>query len=262
MAPPKRYPDDIKDHLALLNITDEKTGDNSTAVVQQLQTTPLFSSNLRVTLENIPLKGPGLPPGTTAMAVLPQYGLMGMRLETYGDQSRPQNRASADWLTQEDEYEREIQPQDPRDALVYANINAPWSTFICGSQGSGKSHTLACMLENSLMARSRTGILTTPLTGLVLHYDKFTGIESGQLCEAAYLCSSGIPVRVLVSPSNFKHMKQLYSQLPGLPAGSKLPEVVPMRFLDKHLGIGMMKSLMAVGGEGGTPLYMEVRTAL
>jgi hypothetical protein len=31
-----------------------------------------------------------------------------------------------------------------------------------------------------------------------------------------------------------------------------------MKFLEKHLSIGMMKSLMAVGPEGSSPLYMEV----
>jgi hypothetical protein len=114
------------------------------------------------------------------------------------------------------------------------------------------------MLENSLLMPSDTGNLTMPLTGLVLHYDKFTGVETGQLCEAAYLCSSGITVRVLVSPSNFGRMKKLYENLPGLPEGVKGPEVVPMKFLENHLSTGMMKSLMAVGPEGSSPLYMEV----
>ncbi|RDL39289.1 uncharacterized protein BP5553_03629 [Venustampulla echinocandica] len=38
--------------------------------------------------------------------------------------------------------------QDPR---IFFNIAAPSSTFICGFQGSGKSHTLSCLLENCLI---------------------------------------------------------------------------------------------------------------
>jgi hypothetical protein len=198
--------------------------------------------------------------------ILPQFGLMGIRLETY--RKAPSGGTEKDVQKQDGNAEEasdggdtpkaQQQPQDDRDLLVYGNINAPWSAFICGSQGSGKSHTLSCMLENSLLMPSDTGNLTVPLTALVLHYDKFTGIETGQLCEAAYLCSSGITVRVLVSPSNFSRMKKLYENLPGLPDGAKGPEVVPMKFLEKHLSIGMMKSLMAVGPEGSSPLYMEV----
>ena len=32
------------------------------------------------------------------------------------------------------------------DDRIFLNTNVPWSAFICGSQGSGKSHTLSCML--------------------------------------------------------------------------------------------------------------------
>lgn len=32
---------------------------------------------------------------------------------------------------------------DPR---IMLNINIPFSTFVCGVQGSGKSHTTACMI--------------------------------------------------------------------------------------------------------------------
>jgi hypothetical protein len=110
MAPLKHYPEDIRDHLALMNIADEKPGDSSIVVVQQIQTTPLFSSNLRVILENIPLTRPGVPAGTNAMTVPPQYGLMGIRLETYGGASKPPRSPPADWLTQEDDYGREIEP--------------------------------------------------------------------------------------------------------------------------------------------------------
>jgi hypothetical protein len=35
---------------------------------------------------------------------------------------------------------------------IYSNPNTPFSAFICGVQGSGKSHTTACLLENSLIS--------------------------------------------------------------------------------------------------------------
>jgi hypothetical protein len=96
-----------------------------------------------------------------------------------------------------------LQPSvmDPR---VFFNVASPSSTFICGSQGSGKSHTLSCMLENCLI-KSEANELPRPLTGLVFHYDTFISDFGGSPCEAAYLSSnSSIKVRVLCSPTNFQ----------------------------------------------------------
>ena len=144
---------------------------------------------------------------------------------------------------------------DPR---IFLNVNAPWSTFICGSQGSGKSHTLSCILENCLIP-SRLGQLPSPLAAIIFHYDNFTSYGSAQLCEAAYLCSSGIPVRVLVSPTNFWRMKQTYENLPLSSPNSRKPEVVPMKFQYKHLNVTRMMSMMAVSDKDGpVPLYIEV----
>ncbi|XP_014558608.1 hypothetical protein COCVIDRAFT_14210 [Bipolaris victoriae FI3] len=74
---------------------------------------------------------------------------------------------------------------------VLLNTDSPWSAFLCGSQGSGKSHTLSCMLENCLLTDkkilSRVGLNPHPLAGLVFHYDRCQG--SG-VCEAAYLCTN------------------------------------------------------------------------
>ncbi len=90
---------------------------------------------------------------------------------------------------------------DPR---LFFNISAPSSAFICGSQGSGKSHTLSCLLENCLM-KSRVSELENPLAGLLFHYDSFTSDERGTPCEAAYLSSNpNIKVRVLCSPTNLR----------------------------------------------------------
>lgn len=94
--------------------------------------------------------------------------------------------------------------QDPR---LFYNISSPSSMFICGSQGSGKSHTLACVLENCL-TNSEASYLSSPLTGLVLHYDTFISADGGSPCEAAFLSScKSINVRVLCSPTNVHTIK-------------------------------------------------------
>lgn len=42
----------------------------------------------------------------------------------------------------------ETKTEDPEEDpnLLYTNVTHPWSAFICGLQGSGKSHTLSSML--------------------------------------------------------------------------------------------------------------------
>ncbi|KAJ8610766.1 hypothetical protein MRB53_038317 [Persea americana] len=95
---------------------------------------------------------------------------------------------------------------------IMMNVHAPSSTFICGSQGSGKSYTLNCMLENCLREDPLIGELPRPLAGLAFHFDSEA---SGSVAEVAYLCSRGIEVNVLVSNSNFEVAKQAYGAIPG-----------------------------------------------
>lgn len=151
---------------------------------------------------------------------------------------------------------------DPRKKLLFTNTEEPWSAFICGSQGSGKSHTLSCLLENNLLPHPRVGVLKTPLTGLVFHYDKFANFGNGQVCEAAYLCSAlpgGIPVQVLVAPTSLKRMTQQYHNLPGLPEGCTGPNVLPLYFSQEQLSVDTMMTLMAVNDtEKAVPLYISV----
>ncbi|OJD17578.1 hypothetical protein AJ78_02329 [Emergomyces pasteurianus Ep9510] len=227
---------DATKHLALIEDDDRfgaSADTENVARLEEIRTTPLFSSGVRMALQI-----------QAQEEILPQYGLMGMRIDTYSRYE--EDGASESHLKR-------------LTNLVYANINAPWSTFICGSQGSGKSHTLSCMLENALLHPSDTGTLSSPLTGLVLHYDKFTSVDTGQLCEAAYL-SSKLPVRVLVAPSNYGRLETLYANMPWLPEGAPRPTVSRMYFREDQLTLGMMKDLMAVNGEGTPPLYMEVVT--
>ena len=52
---------------------------------------------------------------------------------------------------------------------------------------------------------------------MLFHYDAHS---CGAVCEAAYLATK-MPIRVLVSPSNFYKLKALYENIPGLKAKSK-----------------------------------------
>lgn len=223
----------------------------SNARREEVKTTPMFFSAVRLATK----KGMLGFQREGDLPVHPQYGLLEMRVETCGEEGE-QEAADEDSPSEEEEPER-----SPTRDLIYSNTNAPQSTFICGSQGVGKSHTLSCVLENSLLSPSRTGALTNPLSAIMFHYDKYTGSSTTQFCESAYLCSSGIPVRVLVPSSNFIEMKALYSNLPGLPEGAPKPQVEALYFTEKQLNITMMKTLMAVGGgDGHVPLYLEVRS--
>lgn len=146
---------------------------------------------------------------------------------------------------------------DPR---IFLNLNAPWSAFIWGSKGSGNRYTLSCMLENCLIP-SQLGQLPSPLATIVFHYDNFTSYGSEQLCQAAQLCSAGVPVKVLVSPTHFWQMKHLYESLPLLSPISRKPEVIPTKFQDKHLDVTRMMNMMAVGDEDG-PVQPHIEVCL
>ncbi|KAK5947801.1 hypothetical protein OHC33_011171 [Knufia fluminis] len=170
--------------------------------------------------------------GSEAEMVYPQYGLLGSVVD--GDKDLPIEKK-----------------------LVFGNTSEPWSVFICGSQGSGKSHTLSCLLENTLLERSSVSVVKSMATGIVFHYDKFSDVNSGQPCEAAYLCSSGVPVTVLVSPTSAGVMKRRYQNLLDLPGGSSKPKVVPLLLKDDQLSTEIMMTLMAVDDMGErTPLYI------
>lgn len=226
---------DVFDYqLGFLSDSSPKPDDGklgSYDISEDVRTTPLFS-------------GGTLDKSTTG--TFQQYGLLGKKISGIESEYLPYLMAQTLSLD-----------EDPR---IFLNVNAPWSAFICGSQGSGKSYTLSCMLENCLIS-SKLGQLPSPLAGIVFHYDAFKSYGSNQLSETAYLCSSGVPVRVLVSPSNYWKMKFAYENIPDLPPNSPRPEVIPMKFQDKHLDAGRMMSLMAVNDKDGpTPLYIEVWT--
>ncbi len=234
------WEDDRQFHESLLTT---ENGDNHNRAhnvhMEEIRTTPLFSADVLADVVNSPVP---------AANTLPQYGLLAQRLCTYGG-TDPENSSEPSG--------QERSSPELKDDRLFININTPWSAFICGSQGSGKSHTLSCMLENALIP-SRLGRLPRPLAGIVFHYDKFSGFASSQICEAAYLCSAGIPVRVMVSQSNYHRMKKLYENLPGIGPNAQL-KVVPLLLKETQLNVERMMKLMAVSEkEGPLPLYMEV----
>lgn len=232
--------------------------------VEEIKTTPILSGSVLRAVEEQDRRHKEVKHS------LPQFGLLGLRLpssdaiaERTSEESRSTDNSmevssSSILLNHGPSSSRSSTASDADspelndNSILFLNNNAPWSAFICGSQGSGKSYTLSCMLESALFP-SAISTLPTPLTGIVFHYG---GASSRQPCEAAYLASK-VPVRVLVSKSNFVDMKEVYSKLPGVEKDIKVQSMV---FGDQHLDIQKMKSLMAIqDSAGNTPLYIEVR---
>ncbi|KAJ8058175.1 hypothetical protein OCU04_013029 [Sclerotinia nivalis] len=141
--------------------------------------------------------------------------------------------------------------------LLLTNLNMPWSAFICNSQGTGKSHTLSCLLESSLLKDNSTDELPSPLADLVIHYNAFTNNNTNQLCEAVYLYSSGIPITIMVSPSNIWSMKRLYREL-SLHNNNELPpHIVPLYLNEDQLDSSRILKLMTFDpNSDNVPLYM------
>ncbi|KAH0833607.1 hypothetical protein FOPE_03355 [Fonsecaea pedrosoi] len=224
-------------HLALFapeHDTEDECDELSHATLRELGAMPLFSSRVKQSLNAWT---------EDQDPVLPAYGLLGLRTRAID---------GSDSVTTQQDLPKE-------DNLIYANMQHPWSAFICGQQGAGKSHTMSCLLENALMGDSSMGPNPKPMSGLVFHYDKFTSSSATQICEAAYLSSHGIQVQVLVSPSNLTAMTSLYHNLPNWPPGTPKPEVIPFLFRETQLNVANLKALMGVDNEEkNPPLYMAI----
>ncbi|OAP54744.1 hypothetical protein AYL99_11192 [Fonsecaea erecta] len=221
---------------------DDDDDDLPATLIRELEAAPLFSSHVKQCLNACT--------DDDDMPRLPAYGLLGLR-------TRAVNGSDGTTTSGRD--------LDKEDNLIYTNMQHPWSTFICGQQGAGKSHTMSCLLENALIGDSSAGgggmgPNPTPMAGLVFHYDKFTSARATQICEAVYLSSqAGIKVQVLVSPSNLTAMRHLYRHLPNWPRGAPRPEVLPFLFSETQLNVANMKALMAVDSEDkNPPLYMAI----
>ncbi|GAB1312379.1 Zona occludens toxin N-terminal domain-containing protein [Madurella fahalii] len=186
--------------------------------INEIKTTPIFSEAVRKYALSLV--------GTSKEIPFSQYGLLA------GDLSGGAEEGSS----------------DPR---IFWNIAAPSSFFICGSQGSGKSHTLSCLLENAL-APCKANVLPRPLTGIVFHYDTFISDSGGSPCEVAWLSSNtDIKVRVLCPPTNIRTMRNLYARFPNV-------KVEELRLNESDLNTKRMLDLMAVTTGGNLPLYLHV----
>ncbi|KAI1123028.1 hypothetical protein F5Y10DRAFT_286534 [Nemania abortiva] len=141
----------------------------------------------------------------------------------------------------------EASSEDPR---IFYNVATPSSVFVCGSQGSGKSHTLSCILENCLIQSDTLGRLPRPLTGIVFHYDDYASDSRVAPCEAAYLASDpAVSVRVLCSPTNIRAIEDSYSALSNV-------TVEALRLDQADLNTKRMLELMAF--DRTQPLYAQV----
>ena len=168
--------------------------------------------------------------------LLPQYGLLGS-LEAENDA--------------------------PTNSQLFLNTNVPFSAFICGVQGSGKSHTTSCVLENSILASPQLGHLGSPVSALVFSYGEWSCGGAGfNISEATFLGAShpSFPghnvkeVTVLYSPSN-PAIKRAYERVPNV-------RMVPFRLKAKTLDIGALHTLMAIDEKSTMPLYMVTVEAI
>ncbi|KAL7810909.1 hypothetical protein V8C26DRAFT_437749 [Trichoderma gracile] len=202
-------------HLALLNL------DDSNEDAEELAAAPVFTQSVLEYGTQLNANGKDEP--------IAQYGLLAGILENSNAVKNPSETPD-------------------KDIRLFFNTSAPSSVFICGSQGSGKSHSLSCLLENFL-TQSKANVLPRPLTGIVFHYDPF----GGSACEAAYLSSAkDISVRVLCAPTNIRDIKAIYAHLPEV-------VVEELRINQSDLDTRKMMELMAVSSvQGGIPLYLHV----
>ena len=109
---------------------------------EEIRTTPLFSADV---LAHVSGTQPRIF-GAVLPEVLPQYGFLAKVLNTYGGHDE---RSTEDLLVSDSNgCGNAVNPNSKSSAMnmddsrLFINMNAPWSAFICGSQGSGKSHTL------------------------------------------------------------------------------------------------------------------------
>jgi hypothetical protein len=159
--------------------------------------------------------------------LLPQYGLLGFEID--------ENDV--------------LKPPEP----IMINVHAPNSVFICGSQGSGKSYTLACLLEGFLLSDPRFRRLQQPVAGLVFYYDSES---SGAIAEIVHLASRGVRVNILVSSSNFAATQDRYR---AATHGATNITIEKILLPPSELSVERMHRLMAFSEKSDlVPLYMEV----
>lgn len=209
---------------------------------EQLRTTPLISLTVKEISE-----------ANAKTSMFPQYAFLGCCIPESSSLSEKNNESSMSDASYNMFGTTASAHEEPEPILL--NTNTPWSAFICGSQGSGKSYTLSAMIENCLYASSSIGKLPKPLAGVVFHNNT---ASAHNICEAAQLVSLGIKVNVLVSRSNYHALSAIYKNAVGA-THEDLLNVQPLVLQSHDLTAERMHRLMAFAeGETAVPLYMEV----
>ncbi|KAG9850206.1 hypothetical protein KCU77_g853, partial [Aureobasidium melanogenum] len=213
--------------------------DKASGADEQLRTTPLVSLTVKETAET-----------NAKTPMFPQYAFLGCRIlePSSLDEENGTSSTMHGMFGSKTSVDQEPEP-------VLLNTNSPWSAFICGSQGSGKSYTLSAIIENCLYASPIIGKLPKPLAGVVFHNNT---ASAHNICEAAQLVSMGVKVNVLVSRSNYHVLGAIYKNAVGSKY-EKLLNVQPLVLQSLHITAERMHRSMAFAeGETTVPLYMEV----
>ena len=140
---------------------------------------------------------------------------------------------------------------------LFHNTNVPLSAFICGVQGSGKSHTTACMLENALIPSKHLGRLEAPASALVFSYGSWsTGGAGFSVSEAVHLSRA----RPAFPGHNVQRITVLVSAHNGAIGSyyedpSRNIRVIPFKLNARALDIAGLRALMGIGDKS-PPLYM------
>lgn len=217
--------------------------DKSSGADEQLRTTPLISLKVKETSE-----------ARHKTSMFPQYAFLGCRIpepcSSEDTTSPPSSIKMHNIFGAPTTVEGEPEPEP-----ILLDTNAPWSAFICGSQGSGKSYTMSAMIESCLYRSPAIGKLPKPLAGAVFHNST---VLMHNICEVAHLVSLGVKVNVLVSRSNLHALSAIYKNAVGARYEKSL-DIQPLVLQSHHLTAERMHRLMAFQeGETTIPLYMEV----
>jgi len=144
-------------------------------------------------------------------------------------------------------------------AHVFLNLADPFCVVALGVQGSGKSHTVATIVESCLMPVDEPADrplvrLAKPMAVLALHFGKSAqdARELAGLFRPARELAAPHRVRpvVLVSPSFYKQRVAYY-------AGSDV-EVRPLLFNWASLGAAHLRAIMRLDDEKSQQLYVSV----
>lgn len=144
--------------------------------------------------------------------------------------------------------------------LAFLNTGEPFCAVVVGVQGSGKSHTTSCIIENCMLELEPVSKISKPISTLVFHYDS----DPTNFCESSTLAIpflreqfDGVyypyvkKLTILASPSFYKQRKEFYSGIANC-------QVIPLLFRWRDLNAHHLRSLMQLEIHENMPLYMGV----